>query len=560
MPDKILDNTRFLLIQKILKEYGFILASFIILIISFFSFFFNYQNPNAPFWDENYHISSAEKYLQGTYFVELHPPLGKLFIALGEQIFQPNKEFDKKTDFVKKDYLQGDDFVMKDSNGKVIRNLNFMGYRFFPSLFAFLSGYLFFLLLYLISKKTWLSAAFSSLFLFENAFVVHFRAAMLESTQIFFILLALIYFVIEFEKNNLNWKKYLILGLLIGLPLSVKINSLVLILLFLALQVRNFFHLKSEQTTNILNFIKRLAVEITTFGLGIISVFVAVQSIHQILTPNQSEFNRYSNSQNEYADKMILDMLENKQTANPINALKTTYKWYVYQSQYTKGVPALDLTKADENGSYPTNWVVGNRTISYRWQKYVILKNEHNTYFENKKAVDSISLEKYSSLAPEEKNKYVIAVQYLYLINNPANLLLSLIGLILAFSLIIAVLVFGLKIKNNYYFSLILVFLGIYASYMFSVLTVNRVLYLYHYFVAYLLSFIISFLVFNYLQNDVEKVLGGKNKLVYLMSFLVVLVFVTFIYFAPFSYYLPLTKAEFDMRNWFNFWLMRNVG
>ena len=63
---------------------------FLIFAISFFTYFFQYSKPPFGFWDEGYHIASAQKYLNGVYFMEQHPPLGKLLIALGEKIFFPN--------------------------------------------------------------------------------------------------------------------------------------------------------------------------------------------------------------------------------------------------------------------------------------------------------------------------------------------------------------------------------------------------------------------------------------------------------------------------------------
>ena len=63
---------------------------FLVLLFAFFSFFWNYNYPNSSQWDEVYHISSAEKYLTNSVFMESHPPLGKMFIGLGEKILNPN--------------------------------------------------------------------------------------------------------------------------------------------------------------------------------------------------------------------------------------------------------------------------------------------------------------------------------------------------------------------------------------------------------------------------------------------------------------------------------------
>src|SRR3989339_2026526 len=72
------------------KRNILIFYSVIVLAFSYFSYFKNYDYPPAVFWDENYHIASAQKYLTGVMFMETHPPLGKFFVALGEYLIHPN--------------------------------------------------------------------------------------------------------------------------------------------------------------------------------------------------------------------------------------------------------------------------------------------------------------------------------------------------------------------------------------------------------------------------------------------------------------------------------------
>src|SRR3989442_1312292 len=52
----------------------------------------NFSHPAVPFWDERYYIVAAQKYLHGVYFIDLHPPLGKLLITLRERLFGQNAE------------------------------------------------------------------------------------------------------------------------------------------------------------------------------------------------------------------------------------------------------------------------------------------------------------------------------------------------------------------------------------------------------------------------------------------------------------------------------------
>jgi alanine racemase len=58
----------------------------LVALIGFFTYFQNYQYPSKQFWDENYNIANAQKYIDRVVYMHSHPPLGKLFIALGEKI------------------------------------------------------------------------------------------------------------------------------------------------------------------------------------------------------------------------------------------------------------------------------------------------------------------------------------------------------------------------------------------------------------------------------------------------------------------------------------------
>ena len=53
-----------------------------------------YWVPTSLFWDENYHVTSAQKHIAGVMYMESHPPLGKMLIALGEIALARNRELD----------------------------------------------------------------------------------------------------------------------------------------------------------------------------------------------------------------------------------------------------------------------------------------------------------------------------------------------------------------------------------------------------------------------------------------------------------------------------------
>jgi len=470
------------------KERRIEIAFIVILtLLSFLVFFYKYWNPPALFWDENYHISSAEKYMNHAFFMEAHPPLGKLFIALGEYIIHPNKNIDTAS-FLNTDYINN-----------VPDNYSFAGMRFFPVLFAFLCPILFFLILHRISKNNLVSFCFSLIFILNNALIAHFRAVMLDSIQLFFILASILCFCCLLEKRSVRASSYFFLGLLSSLAISVKLNSAILLLLFPALYIKEKIVEKKGRKWQIRNF-RDFPLKALLSVLGLALVFCLVWQIHFSIAKTVVD-NRYYGASDAY--KQILSDGKTSGLKNFVIMLRDNLK---YMHNYESGVPQLDVCKADENGSSPLSWIIGGKSINYRWES-----DGTNT-------------------------------RYLYLQSNPAVWLIGLIGVLLSVSLCVSVLFFGLKIKDKRSFYYIAVFLLLYLCYMAAMLTIKRVLYLYHYFIPLTFALILSALVLEYafLGN-----FRGKKIMRILLGIMLVSVIAFFLLFLPLTYYLPLTKETF---------------
>ena len=145
-----------------------------------------------------------------------------------------------------------------------------------------------------------------------------------------------------------------------------------------------------------------------------------------------------------------------------------------FMANYNKGVPRLDVCKPDENGSYPLAWLVGDKSINYRWEK----SGE--------------------------------GVRYMYLQVNPITWFFGLAGIILSLILIIGRIVFKTPVKNKNLFYLITAFATLYIIYMAIMLRIERVMYLYHYFIPLIFSFILAYLAFNYIFEE-KKASKSKN-------------------------------------------------
>ena len=480
----------------------------LILFISFFTYFRNYYSPDNLFWDENYHITSAQKYLNGVFFMSDHPPLGKMFIALGEYIFHPNSRLNTNY-FVTTDYIK-----------EVPAGYSFVGVRFFPTLFAAASAILFFFILFKISKRLLLSFLFTSIYLFENSYIVHSRGAMLESAHLFFIYVFILYFLALYDRisgaHKLGIGHYLIFGSLFGLLMSVKLNGFMCVVFFLMIAL---YEAISADTRGKKINLKKSVVSIIKrgifFGLASLFVFGAVYYLHFAIAKKPVE-GRYYEAQEQY--KRIID---SGKTASPAQFPYQFSQNISYIFHYEKGVPKYDYCKEGENGSLPITWPFGAKGINYRWAS-----NDGKA-------------------------------QYLYLQGNPVNWLLGLVGLFLSINIYTSVFVLKMKIKNRRLFTLMVTFLMFYLAYMASMLTLERVMYLYHYFIPLSVSFFIFFLVLLYLYDEQMK---RRDMTIYGVSLgIIFAVILGYLFFSPLTYYLPLSKAEFELRNWFSFWGLVSV-
>lgn len=475
----------------------------LVLVISFTTYFFNYDKPAYLFWDENYHIASAQKYLDNVMFSEPHPPLGKLLIAFSEKITGANKDLDKSA-FNDTDYISS-----------IPAGYTFKGVRLPSTLLATFGAVLFFLLLFYLFSNPHLAFCFSSLYLFENALIVHSRSAMLEGQHFFFILAAMAYFAFLLKKNKeLHFYHYLVLGVLVGLVICIKVNGGILLLLFV-------FLIGYEYRENLINrkidlkLVKQFCIKTLSSIAGLLLVVFAVFYIHFALTGT------IKNNRTYKATTDYLRIIREGKTANPLNFVPMMKHYMFFMQDYQKGVPKLDLTKPGENGSHPIGWPLGVKSINYRWNK--------------------------------NKNQ----VKYLYLQGNPLIWFSGLLGVLLSLSLISGRIFFKTRITNHRLFALISFFTLLYGSYMFTMLRIDRVMYLYHYFIPLLFSFVLAYLMFVYI---LEELILKKNKFLFLvLPVCILLIFLTYCWFSPFTYYFPLREEEFMARVWFDFWKLTPI-
>jgi dolichyl-phosphate-mannose-protein mannosyltransferase len=464
----------------------------LVIVLSYFTVVHGYQNPPHLFWDENYHIASAQKYLNGVYFMEPHPPLGKLLIALGEKLIDGN--------------VLDDQFIGTDYGTELPDGFSFAGYRLFPVLLAWMTAPLLFLIFSLITGNRVWGLLLSFLYIFDNATLVHVRSAMLDSTMLFFSALTIYAFMLAWNREG-DRRGLLRAGLLFGIGfagvLTTKLFGLILLLLVPALIIR------------LLPRWNAIGTFVSWAALAFVVVYAGVWQTHFTLAakvnPALPDAGYYQASDSY---KRILDA---GRTASFLSFPVMLRDSLRFVGHYEAGVPRLDLCKEDENGSPWFFWPFGGRGISYRWE---------------------------SSGAGVYK--------YLYLQSNPVAWFAGLLGVFLALVLLVGSVILPVRQRPGSAL-LLLTFLGMYAGFFVVVARIDRVLYLYHYLLPLMLTFIIAAIVFREIEQFGRWKATHEGKTWVLLG-VAAAVFAGFQFFRPMTYNLPLSNDGLETRELLNIW------
>lgn len=487
--------------MKINGKITTLLCCLLVLIASYFTYFKDYHKPPNAFYDEIYHIIGAEKYINRIMYFEVHPPVGKLFIALGEELFNVNKNLNLKEAF-ERGYIDGD----------LPENFSFVGVRFFPVLFGCLNALLFFVIFYLISKNNLISLLFSSLYLFENSSIVHFRAAMLDSTLVFFSLLSIICFIYFYDKKKkISFFNYFLLGTLTSLAIFTKIVGLILVLLFIFLQIRELN--KYKVTFSLANF-KILLKNCLSYSVGLITIFLLVYYLHVSIGTNVIK------KDTSKASSTYLEMIKTKEIFNPLKLYIPIRDNFIDMKKAHSSIDKLDVCKINEVGSHPIGWPLGIRNINY-------LKT---TGIDGGKTA------------------------YLNFQGNPVSWFMGLFSVFICVCLVVSRTIFKTEITDKRTYGLIRCFTLLYLAYMFAIIWggMHRILYIHIYLLPLFFSFVLSFLLFYYLF---KKYLVKKDKIIYLaLVLLVVQIFYFYTKAYAVTYFEPITYSECSKTVMIDFW------
>jgi len=481
------------------------------------------EHPSSTYWDENYHIPSAQKNASGVLYMEPHPPLGKMLMSLSEYLIGNNDNIDMsrllKTDFI--------------NTKKIPKGMQFFAFRLPSALLMGLSIFFFYHSISLLTQHRAIASVFSLFFIFDNALAVHTRAAMLEGIQLFFVAMAIWYVIYRLSKSStVSYRTYSILGGVVGLAVAVKLNSLILCLLLGILVVEEFLHNDKKIGLKLLN---KLFSGSALFFASLSSVVLLVMYLHIGL--NSTIVNNHTYK----ASSHYLHAINTRGSWHPETFYYGLQDNYRYIAEYEKGIPRLDpCKKGGENGSYWLHWPWGGKAINYRWKKEI--KSAKNL--------------RHSRWNKRKKLKHT-RVAYSYLVANPFIWFSAALGIFMSATLIVSRLAYGTPIKDEKLFRWISYFTLMYISYLIAISQIERVMYLYHYFIPLIFAILNLSLLFTYLFKD--KLISKNYWVISSLVSIALLSIGLFIWFSPLTYSTPLTDAQFTLRNWLAIWEMTTI-
>jgi dolichyl-phosphate-mannose--protein O-mannosyl transferase len=397
-----------------------LVACFILMFISALLILPNLGYPRAIIFDETYFIPTSQKYLNGVFFLEPHPPLAKLLIAFGQHLYAPDQP---ANDFTTVEKIERD----------WPSDVDITGYRIMPAFFGILVPVVVFLILGGMLGSDWVAFAFALVIAFDNMLIVQSRAGLQDSILIFFCLASILGFVTTNRKLDWHWGALIALaaiwGVLTGAAASVKLTGLFVVVLAAIYGLRLLW---ARQ-------IRRMIVFGFVFGVMFAVTYLGLWAVHFSIARQIIGTQDYGISETH---KQILN---GEWNPDPLTRFVIQMQDAVaYQHRYEAGVPKLDLTKPDEIGSPWYWWPFGGRTINYRWE------------------------------TPDGKS-----YRYIYLMSNPITALVSLLGVLLGTALVASDLLFRFLPAERRSWLYILV--ALYWAYMIPMMFIERVMYLYHY-------------------------------------------------------------------------------
>ncbi len=465
----------------------------LVVVLACFNFIRDIDKPVNGFWDEAYYITAAERYEHNIAQYASHPPLGFMFMDVGQKLWPANKALDTRH--------MAD--VKKIGSKDVTPKYNYGPIRLPAGIFSVISALLVYLILLKICGESFEAFVFSLFFLFENAFIVHFRAAHLDAYQMTFTLGAVLVWLNMFgQKPKRPLLTYAIFGLLCGLSFMVKVNSLIMVVLVPIALMRDLWVGRS------LSSVVEAAKRATISGCAFVATVVAVFVLHTVLNPVMPDPETEAGRRDlKYMGETYQGWLKGETDLSPTVLIEATKGYYDYMKNDFVGV-----TASEPNGSQPVMWPFMQRIISYRWD------------FDGKNTA------------------------YVQMIGNPLTwgigglCILGGVVLILRRRVLLKANPDGEDLNRLEPLWAMFMIFWVFHIYLGS----QRVMYIYHYFIGLVLLYICAALIFRIIARKFAVI--DRHRFTILCG-LAVAVAGVFLFYAPLTYHQKLSYQACEWRN-----------
>jgi dolichyl-phosphate-mannose-protein mannosyltransferase len=477
------------MLKKLLSSLDLIF----LFVLSFFTRFWHLFYPAKVIFDEAHFGLYATKYLSRQYYFDIHPPLGKMLLALAG-------------------YLGGLKSGFQFEPGAPYGDFNFLALRFLP---AFLGSFLI-IIVYLFVREIGFSrrVAFLSgfLLLFDNALITQSRFILLDVILLFFIFLTFYLYILtkRFPSFSLRWYAlYILTGLSLGAAISIKWTGLGIlgVIWFLSIFKDNIFS----------SFKKENLIKIGLIFISPFLVYFLIFTLHFYLLPFPCTEN--------------CGVILNEFLAKP-------------ESAFFNNPPA---------GNLITKFLVVN--------KLMLAVNLASTmpYFAQSDWFSWPFMIRPVPYFTESQNNKISSI---YFFGNPVVWWLGIIGILGYFYLITKNYFskFRLKLPQVFYSQGYEFLILGYLFYFIPFASIKRFMLIYHYLPALTFSVILFSVFFDTLlrmkfnSESYDKFLFKNKKANFVFLGVLSLIFISFLFFLPFTYGFPLSENGFKLRIWLDTW------
>ena len=515
---------------------GFGPAALVVAIVASINFLANLGNPPAPIWDESYYLTAVARYESHIAQFASHPPLGLQLITAGDVLLEPNRKLDTR-------HIGWD---KKISGDQLPKGYSFAGVRLMPGVFGVLGAVAFFALMYVLTQSVLASLVFSNLYVFDNALVVHLRAAQLDPFQLAFALGALLCFAVSARRGGRSSPGIEVLyGLSVGFACMAKLNASVLAFLGMMLIARRIaIGWRSVPRLELL--LRGLRDGLVMAG-GCIAAIALVMTLHVALNPVAPiTASPAGHKDLGFVTPVYAAYLHHERSLSPAVVLDASRDYLRFTFADLAGVP-----RTDPNGSKPYDWPLMRGTPNYRWDStgdrtaYVQLVGNPVSWFLGLTAlVASFGLILFwawqalgsRAEAPRLKPVPSAARRTRHARGRPAPIPESIVGAVPGAP------------SDPARRALIVMLLAQWVVYMavHAYIGMERVMYLYHYFIALMMAYCLVPLVF---AEAAERWAVVRERQVPILAGMAALLWLGFIFYAPLTFHWYLSVNECEWRN-----------